>query len=284
MSPREPDIGRVAKAVVAEARPGVVVAVFSRAVYLRFDCLSGANVVALTTLDVPSGPLHIRVPVLPRLRVGDWVMPRDRALQTALGPTVEIPASVWVPGPIDDLARRRVAGAALLREVLAYRSPPDLAGDSCDVHAVVTALGLRSGLARLAGRGAGLTPAGDDCAAGILLVTALLDATGMTTWTPQELAALAAGHDSHDIAVAFLKAAADGESIEPLHLLLAAIARGDRSAALLQRRMLAGIGHTSGLDLAYGALVGLELADTIAAERTADVARDRAISVSHNAT
>lgn len=281
MSPIGPDIGRTARAAVVVGRSGVVIAAFSRAVYLRFDRLHGSDVVALTTLDVPSGPLHIRVASLPELAPGDQVTSCRDALRTVSG-SVELPASVWEPTPIADLVRHRTSAADLLRDVLQHRSSLDLSGNPSDVHAVVRAQGLRAGLASLAGRGAGLTPAGDDCAAGILLVTALLHGEGMPTWPPEDLAAAVAGHGSHDIAVAFLRAAAGGQSIEPIHALLAACVTGDRTEAQRQREVLAGIGRTSGLDLAYGTLVGLDLADPIAADR--EGLRERETKQSHSAT
>lgn len=269
-----PDIGRFARACVEEAHDATVVAVFPRAAYLRFDRTSGHGLVAVTTLEAPPGPLHVRVTRLPRLRRGDAVVVEGGRLVTA-AQMVELPRSLWIPPRIVGLADHRSAAAALLGDVLGTLGLLDVAGNGIDVCELIMNRGLGAGLASLAGRGAGLTPAGDDCAAGILLTTALLHDDGYATYSPGELSALVADHESHEIAVAFLKAAAAGESIEPLHLLLRACVAGDRAAAIGQREILAGIGRTSGLDLAYGAWVGLALAGTIAEESARGRVRDR---------
>ena len=268
------NIGRFARASLAEAHESVVVAVFSRAAYLRCAWEGGHGVVALTTLDVPPGPLHVRMSRLPRLSRGEAVFADAGRLVTATE-TVKLPRAPWIPPRIDGIADRRSAAAMLLDDVLGIRGLLDVAGKTLDVRALVAERGLQATLASLAGRGLGLTPAGDDCSAGIVLVTALLHSEGFPPFSPRELSSMVAGYDSHEIAVAFLEAAAAGESIEPLHLLLRACVEGDQAAAMRQREVLAGIGRTSGLDLAYGAGVGLALAETISSESCEGRVRER---------
>ena len=261
------NIGHVASDSLSSSRHHIVMAVFSRAVYLRplHSTDQQGPMCVLTPLDVPSGPLHARVHELPRFHPGQEVLCDDGWLHSA-HQRVELPRMQWVPPPVDRLLARRRQAAQLLRKVLPRREVRDLAGAVVDVAGTVTDRGLGAGLAVLAGRGAGLTPAGDDCSAGIMLVTALLHRDGMDTYSPQDLSDLVIGYDSNDIARAFIGAAAQGECIEPLHLLLSACADGDRRAAMRHSSVLASVGHTSGLDVAYGALVGLELADAIASD------------------
>ena len=96
----------------------------------------------------------------------------------------------------------------------------------------------------LGGLGPGLTPSGDDALAGVLLAARL-----SRPEAEDHLVALAKTVATHEISRAFLIWAARGQSIEPVHRLLA----GDAAAA----RDLAAFGHTSGADLALGLHFGL---------------------------
>ena len=123
---------------------------------------------------------------------------------------------------------------------------------------------FRSGL--LAGRGSGLTPAGDDVVTGIVLATSLLWSAGEPTWSPDHLRALARGYSSHDISKALVAAAANGQGCEFLHDLIDACSAGDEPACLEARERLARWGESSGLDAAYGVMVGLREAETVASD------------------
>ena len=103
----------------------------------------------------------------------------------------------------------------------------------------------------LIGLGSGLTPAGDDFVGGAMIA---LRAYGHQALADRVAAwALALAKDrSSRISRAHLECAAEGEGHEALHDLLCT---GD--AKHLER--LAGIGHTSGLDAAAGALLSLSL-------------------------
>lgn len=274
-----PTIGSAAHRAVGAGAPGRVIAVFSRAIYVRFA--NAVGIVAITSLDAPSGPLHIRIPALPEAAVGDLVTVHEDVLRVGVH-RVGIPADEWRPPPIDRLRERRATAARALGGVLGATGMLDLEGRPWDVQGDLRRHGLRAAMAHLAGRGLGLTPAGDDCAGGILLVTALLSEAGMSTWPSSALVELASGHASHEIAVAFLTEAARGEGLEPLHALLDSCARDDRRATARYMRVLDGIGHTSGRDMACGMLTGLELADVIAGDWRVD--RDLVSSASHSTT
>ncbi len=106
----------------------------------------------------------------------------------------------------------------------------------------------------LAGRGAGLTPSGDDVLAGILLVSAI------DPRRRRSLSALARSASTTRLSRAFLRWAAQGQSIEPAHALLDAAATGDCARMRRGAQSLAGVGATSGRALIAGiALAALEL-------------------------
>jgi hypothetical protein len=107
-------------------------------------------------------------------------------------------------------------------------------------------------VSQLAGLGPGLTPSGDDVLAGILLVASL---TGR--FSPSQLRAAADTDRTHDISRSFLRWAANGHSIEPVHDLLFAVAAGRPTHQAEQA--VAAIGATSGHDLLLGLRLALSL-------------------------
>ena len=84
---------------------------------------------------------------------------------------------------------------------------------------------LAGACTQIIGRGVGLTPAGDDVAAGILVVDSILSAHDRTM--REEIARTAT---THEISRSFLSWAAVGQSIEPFHTLLAACSLGHEGA------------------------------------------------------
>jgi hypothetical protein len=239
-------VGAAVAEVLRDGVPGRVVAVFRRALYVSYP----RGLIAVVGTDVEPGPLHAHATALPVAAVGDLL---DLAGC----------AAVWRPPPfppVDEVV-------AVLGDVLDHVPDLDLGGAHGDdnfttlsvtapralvaaLTAVLRAGGLPALVAALAGRGSGLTPAGDDVLAGVLLVA-------RAAGRPEaELVELAGAVPTHDISRAFLAWAARGQSIAPVHDLVAACARGDVRAARRSRARLAGVGHTSGLDLAYGVLVG----------------------------
>jgi hypothetical protein len=208
-------------------------------------------VLALIPPEAEPGPLHVHVTELPEAFVGDVAVAGGGAL-TVRGVHLPGPARIWRPPPLSDPARV----ATTLRAVLKHRPNLDLAGGSgpaeeTRLSATLRGGGLAGAVAGLAGRGAGLTPAGDDVLAGLLLVARAADARAEPA-----LVALARTARTHAISRAFLEQAARGRSVAAVHALLDACADGDGDAAEAARRRLAGMGATSGLDLAYGVLVG----------------------------
>jgi hypothetical protein len=105
----------------------------------------------------------------------------------------------------------------------------------------------------LGGLGPGLTPAGDDALAGLLLATR---ASGGPA-AEARLVGVARSVRTTAVARAFLEWAARGQCVEPAHDLLVALAARDAAAAALHLRTLVGLGHTSGADLSYGIALGV---------------------------
>ena len=235
---------------------GRVVASFRSAAYVEV----AGSVLAVTAADVPPGPLHLRLRTLPRLEVGDPMEATAAHLTIGAHTVARAELVAWrppvVPGPA--LAARAGAGIDLLPE----------AGSSALAHdpaaaAVRDALrrgDLAAAVAVLAGRGPGLTPAGDDVLAGLLLVLAIVGRDRA------ELERAAASARTHAISRAFLLWAARGQSVAPVHHLLAALAGGDGVAVERHRSAVAALGQTSGADVLLGLRLGLgALAGPVAA-------------------
>ena len=118
------------------------------------------------------------------------------------------------------------------------------------------AAGLLANGRRLVGLGPGLTPAGDDFLAGLMLVIAM-PAAPFGRNCRQAAAALAAGAATGTVSRAMLVHAARGRTRASVVALLAALATGGAGeTAAVARAVLAG-GATSGTDLAAGLAVGL---------------------------
>ena len=227
------ELGLGAKEALAGGQRGTVLAVFSKAAYVRLPL----GLVALTGRDVPSGPIHARGALPPApLAAGNVVtvdvagtqvwqgwLPTAAELEACAGVALEVldraPASPLAGHP-------RVAGA-----VDRYRRD--------DLHGVVEAL---------AGFGPGLTPAGDDALAGILLVERIRRGAPPTEAAPAK---------TNDIARAFLAWAARGQCIEPVHRFLGAAVRKDTGGAMAALGSLVCVGASSGADLAFGLRVAI---------------------------
>jgi hypothetical protein len=227
---------------------GLVIASFRKAMYIRV----GAHVFALTIASVPSGPLHARMNTLPRGAVGDPVEVREGELRV-VDRIVPISEQLWAPTVNPDI--RRATG--LLSTVLCHVPNLNLSGTSDDLLEDDLARLLQVGdlvgaCARVIGHGVGLTPAGDDMAAGILAVDSIL---GVHHRVMRE--GIVSTAATHEISRAFLRWAAVGQSIETLHTFLQACALGQEVAARVSRVRLTEHGYSSGLDLAYGALMAL---------------------------
>ncbi|HEX2052185.1 MAG TPA: DUF2877 domain-containing protein [Actinomycetota bacterium] len=247
---RRLELGLGASEVLAVPGTGRVAGVYSKAVYLRMP----SGLAALTTFDVPSGPVHARTSLaLHPVRTGDRVVVTPSLVQA--GPVlVELSgAEGWVgriPGEAD-LASSRALAIKLLRRARLSALEQDL----IDKAAGLVAGGdIAGAAAALGGAGPGLTPAGDDCLAGILFIASLRShGPGRSS-----LDQLAAQVPTNEISLAFLRWAARSQSIEPVHRFLVEAARGDAEGAERAVNDLTSFGHSSGADLGLGLRLGLE--------------------------
>ena len=244
-----PNIGRAVAAALRLNGSGRVVAVFSLAIYI--EC--SGELFALVPITQASGPLHARVSVLPLTQTGASVAIKESQLFIE-GDHIWLSKDIWEPPSVADLdSAVKFLGEIFMHEPLVglQESSPG------SLEMVLKPFLLRNDLpgacALIFGRGIGLTPAGDDVCAGLLIAHHLRGSLDEAEHVKMAIEA-----PTHEISRAFLKWAAKGEGIEPLFLLLSACS--NRTADLTQRylKVLASIGHTSGLDLLYGLLIGLK--------------------------
>jgi hypothetical protein len=127
-------------------------------------------------------------------------------------------------------------------------------------------------VARLLGRGPGLTPTGDDVLAGALVS---LTALGAPAARSLAAAVTASAPDATTtVSVALLRHAARGECIPELADLLDAVAHGaPGSTSDLPRAAgaLLAVGHCSGAGLLHGVLVGFAIAHSRVAHQVSPV-------------
>lgn len=205
-------------ALAALAPEGTVIATFTKATYLRFP----SGVLALT--DVP-GALHICGADRSGLEKGD---------------RFTTPPS-WRPGLVAWQGALPAASAVDAEQVWAVaRHSALLKGPYLPTWRAASETGdLTAACRLLGGLGPGLTPSGDDALAGMLLAARL-----QRPGDEDDLVRLADTVATHEISLAFLRWAARGQSVEPVHRLLL----GDPRAGA----ELLALGHTSGADLALG--------------------------------
>ena len=173
-----------------------------------------------------------------------WRPPRPRGLG-AVPPARLAGAVRWLTGrvadPLDAAGRQAVAD---LVDALATGDRPGPA------------------VARLLGRGPGLTPTGDDVLAGALVT---LNALGSPIGAPLAAAVTAAAADATTtVSTGLLRHAAAGECIPQLADVLDAVSHGgeDPAAGALPRAAgaLLAVGHCSGAGLLHGVLVAVAIA------------------------
>ena len=227
---------------------GAVVATY------RHGCYVGWGSALIAVGAIPPGPIHIVVREPLAVRIGGHVIAcAGRLLIDTVEGVAEIDlasAPRWSAAlPRGDAALRAASALAGLPD----HAPPDLATVWRAVTAAVGACELEATARLLEGRGPGSTPIGDDVLAGVLLVDALLRPERGAT-----RAATAAGVRTTDLSRAFLRWAAVGQSIEPVHTLLAVAAhrRSTREAVADAVADVVAIGASSGAALVAGLRLG----------------------------
>ena len=268
----------------AECRASArVVAVFARSFHLEADgdfvCIGDANIGRgpLNAIVDPAGwaraARHLPA-VGAEARIGDATMHCGRvALATAA-------ASSWRPppwprngnrealpvaladfgrrareeAPVDGLARVALGSASMPVSALARVAAPWVARLRQWVSARLARPMHEPAPVGLLGLGPGLTPSGDDLLCGALVA---LHAVGQVDAARDLHAAIAEAVPlaTSPLSAAFLRAAAEGHSSEPLHATIIALLENQSVARPLDA--VARIGHTSGWDALAGAVLVL---------------------------
>jgi Protein of unknown function (DUF2877) len=179
-------------------------------------------------------------------------------IEARAGWPARVERATLVVGPLRiDLSGCRTAGAPALTAVAPGSWPAVAAAAAVcprPPDALLVGLGAleRGELARavqlLAGRGDGLTPAGDDVLAGYAGWAA-------ATRDPAVLSVLAAGRSS-PIGLAYLRCAERGELPAAAAAVIAAAVAGDRETAIRRVRVLRRWGSSSGSALMWGIAAG----------------------------
>lgn len=111
----------------------------------------------------------------------------------------------------------------------------------------------------LIGLGVGLTPSGDDVLLGLIAAMTIQDAPSACLYEFWHHVAAEAARKTNLISATGIRAAAHGRMRETLSACLLALLHGSVPAARQQLAAVLAIGSSSGADLAYGMLQGLEL-------------------------
>lgn len=285
---------RVGRAIRQEGWSGEVIAVHARSCYLSAD---DAEIYAVVQQPLGNGPLNLVVAasqgqLFQRLSPGTSANSTGAQLQ--LGADLEVdlsPATLWDPkaylalGADADGLRRCLAElyraattrapekslARLLPHLQTDDLPPafQAVGHFPRSHALIGGLSdslahrnrrsLKVVISSLAGLGPGLTPAGDDFLAGVLLVLAL----ACEQRPDPELTQIAslmletAVPRTHEISAAYLRAAHAGEVGERWHPLLEALSASDVDRVGSAADAVMTTGETSGADMVAGFIIGM---------------------------
>lgn len=224
-------------------RRGVVELVLSGGVYVRI----GDDWLLVADPDAPFGPLSVGVAGLRRaaLRAGQAVLvERDRLRLEEQAVSLER-LREWGLPPSLPRCRAPAATEAAAAALAVAPGPPE----ALDPGLLALQGGrTRDGVRRLAGRGEGLTPAGDDILAGYA-------ASRHASGAPVPVSTLAAGRSS-PLGQAYLRCAERGELPDAGAAVLAAVCAGDARAAAAAAVALSDWGASSGVALLWGIAAG----------------------------
>lgn len=258
-------------------RPAEILAAFRQAVYLQVtsDCADGCaredDVVAVLTLDALRLPGSVVLPAATGARPRNLrPTPGDDALAMVGGGRISLPgltvvvARWWRPRRAHALPRN----AQVRRRTVALTAlvPPLPTKLAAPVRALTLALRhghsdvARIAARRLVGLGPGLTPAGDDVLAGLLLTLNAGPTRAHSLGVELATAVVADAADrTTSLSASLLRQAARGEAVPEVidlvdRLAADAITAGPDMAASL--RKLLSVGSSSGNALAHGVLLG----------------------------
>lgn len=221
---------------------GTVVGTFRHGCYVQVN----GDVYAIAGPAVAPGPIHLVLRATPHPAPEGLKVWRDGGLLCSEEWWIGLSGSrVYAPVMPDPVTVRQ--GTPMLSEMLERLDVPgDLSSRWPQVRSAVAAGDLLRVRELLEGRGGGLTPTGDDVLAGILLVG---DWCG---WDRLELVRIAESAATTTLSRSFLKWAARGLSLEPVHDLMMCAAVDDRSGFDKTFTAISAIGGSSGTALLWG--------------------------------
>jgi Protein of unknown function (DUF2877) len=241
-------VGAGAREALAVGGAGRILAGFRRAYYLELP----GGLVAVVPRSVHPGPVHLVVDEpLPEARGGAPVRVEGCTLLVG-GQAVDLSAAKPWLGRLPDPTATVAAGPLLAHATTRFAGHSALLSGRYrrQVERFLGALragDLAAGATELGGLGPGLTPAGDDALAAVLLHLRWADPAGEAT-----LRSVASSVRTGVVAAAFLACAARGQALAPAHDLLGAAANSEEGRALAAARELSGVGESSGADFCLG--------------------------------
>jgi Protein of unknown function (DUF2877) len=241
--------GDGARETLATGGTGRVLAWFPQACYVQ----GPGGLVALVGPGVHDGPLYLALERdLPRFEPGT---PATLSPVTMELPDCAVDASDATPwrGALAGPDRIRAAAEAVANAAAEAAGEALLPRAGFEAHPLVERGELEGAAAVLAGLGPGLTPSGDDVLGGVLFARRALGGSE----DEARLAAVADGVRTNAIARAFLRWAARGQALSPVHDLIEAAVRDDREAAAAAAGALTAVGESSGADFALGLRWGI---------------------------
>jgi Protein of unknown function (DUF2877) len=241
--------GDGARETLATGGTGRVLAWFPKACYVQGQ----DGLVTLVGPGVHDGPLYLVLERdLPRFEAGAPAAISPDAVEL---PGCAVDASAATPwrGALPHPDRIRAAAESVANAAAEAAGEALLPRAGFEAHPLVERGELEGAAAVLAGLGPGLTPSGDDVLGGVLFARRAVGGSEVEA----RLAAVAESVRTNTIARAFLRWAARGQALSPVHELVEAAVRGDPDAAGSAARALAAVGESSGADFALGLRWGI---------------------------
>jgi hypothetical protein len=217
---------------------------------------------------------------LPPLRVMGWAWEACveglATIQADRGCELSLAAVLGRSAARGAMGERLAASARALGEDLAGRAAARRGAVGAEGEVATTAsgrdeesrAGLAAAVARLVGAGQGLTPSGDDYLCGLMAAAACAatDGSGEGLLPVLAEAVETSIGSTNEISASMLRCAGRGLFSPPLAAAAWALAEDDSAGALRCIFRLAGLGHSSGADIATGLLHGLGLFAVFAAK------------------
>ena len=220
---------------------GRVVGLFKGGFYIRCDC----DMIAVVDGSIMLSPIYVRV-------LDRFAMPRDGAQVLLNASIVRIGDLEIGLGAADrylPTLPTSLGTGGFLVEMLPARVPDSVRGEWPGVLRHAARQNLNAIVAALAGRGEGSTPEGDDILAGIVFVLACKQQRR------KALVDAVSSAPTGALSLSFLRAAADGHSVEPMHQLVASAHQSDGLGVKRAAEQIRSIGGSTGEAM----LVGLKL-------------------------